>query len=943
MRLSSRFYKAMAAGACAILFLAIVGTARPQSPENVSIAPAVRGLEINPNRGAAALWQSLLKLHTRASLIMFTAHPDDEDGGMLTYESRGQGTRAVLLTLNRGEGGQNIMSDDYWDALGLVRTEELLEADARYGVEQYFTRMVDYGFSKTREEALQQWGFDRVLYDCVRVVRMTRPLVVTSVFVGGHTDGHGNHMVAGQMAQEVYKAAGDPKTFPDQIKEGLRPWTPLKVYSRTPFRVSANSIFDYADGHTYPLQFYNYIDQRWEQGNLATNLTIPVGDYDPLLGFTFEQLSREGLGFQKSQNGGTNIPPAAPMETPYHRWASRIPAKNEESSFFDGIDTSLTGIADLAPQGDTAFLKDQLKTIDQSVDQAMASFSPQHPEKIAPLLASGLKATNALIEQMNASSLSDEEKYNVNFELRVKQAQFNYALLEALGIEMQNNVSTAERPATGMLPFLGLSETFQEAIPGQSFPVEMHLDNESPVALQLTKVSLAGPEGENWTFQTEGQVPGNLGANQAAVVRFKVTVPENAAPTKPYYSRPNTEQPYYNILDPRYLNLPTTPYPLSGWAEFSYEGVPIRIGQVVQTVKRETGLGNVFEPLVVAPAISVSISPTAGIVPLGTQNFQLSVALHSDVKGPAKGTVRLDLPPGWQSSPASIPFATTKDGEDQAVSFQVQPKSLEQKAYDVTAVATYDGKDYKEGYHTAGYPGLRPYNLYRPATYRTTGTDVKMPADLNVGYVMGTGDEVPTTLEMLGIHVHFLSAQDIISGDLSKYDVILMGVRSYAARPELASHNGRILDYVRNGGVVVVQYQTMEYANDYGPYPYTLTRDAEKVVDENSPVQLDASSPVLNWPNKITAEDFNGWIEERGHDFMKSWDSHYEAPIETHDPNQDPQKGGLLFARYGKGAYVYTAFAFYRELTGGVPGAFRLFANLVSLPRNPQIHGGSAN
>jgi LmbE family N-acetylglucosaminyl deacetylase len=941
MRFPSRRGRALAAGACAVLFLAIVGMARPQSPLNVSIAPEVQGLEISPNRGAAALWQSLLKLHTRASLLMVTAHPDDEDGGMLTYESRGKGVRAALLTLNRGEGGQNIMSDDYWDALGLVRTEELLAADERYGVEQYFTRVVDYGFSKTREEALQQWGYDRVLSDCVRVVRMTRPLVVTSVFVGGHTDGHGNHMVAGQMAQEVYKAAGDPKMFPDQIEAGLRPWTPLKMYSRTSFRVKDNSIFDYADGHTYPLRFYDYIDQRWEPGNLVANLKIPSGEYDPMLGYTFMQLARQGLGFQKSQNGGTNIPPAGPVESPYHRCASRVPAKEEESSFFDGIDTSLAGIADLAPHGDTAFLKSGLESINQAVEQAITTFSPLHLEKVAPMLASGLKTTTALIERVNASSLSDEEKYDVNFELRVKQAQFNYAILEALGIEMQNNVAAAERP-TGMLPFPRLAETFQEAIPGQSFSVEMHLANQSPIALQLKKVSLIGPAGENWTFATEGRVADTLGPNQAVEAHFKVTVPDDAAPTKPYFYRPNTEQPYYDILDPRYLTLPTAPYPLSGWAEFTYEGVPIQIGQVVQTVKRETGLGEVFEPLVVAPAISVSISPTAGIVPLHVKTFPLSVTVHSDVKGPAKGTVKLDLPAGWQSSPPSISFATTKDGEDQAVDFQVQPKSLQQKPYDVTAVATYQGKDYKEGYHTAGYTGLRPYNLYRPATYRTTGTDVNVPANLNVGYVMGTGDDVPTTLEMLGIHVHFLSAQDIISGDLSKYDVIVLGVRAYAARPELASHNGRILDYVQNGGVAVVQYQTIEYANGYGPYPYTLTRDAEKVVDENSPVQFDRASPVLSWPNKIGARDFKGWIEERGHDFMKSWDSHYSAPIETHDPNQEPQKGGLLFARYGKGAYVYTAFAFYRELTGGVPGAFRLFANLVSLPRNPALHGGSA-
>jgi len=250
------------AALCVALLLLAVAKVRSQSPQNVGIEATPRAMEIDPDRGAAALWQSLLKLHTRASLLLFMGHPDDEDGGVLTYESRGLGVRANSLTLNRGEGGQNVMSNDYWDALGLVRTEELLAADGYYGVQQFFTTVVDYGFSKTREEALEKWGHDRVLYDSVRVVRMTRPLIVASVSVGGHTDGHGNHMVAGQMAQEVYDAAGDPNVFPDQIQQGLKPWTPLKDYSRVPFRLSDNSIFDYADGHTYPLRFYDYINKR---------------------------------------------------------------------------------------------------------------------------------------------------------------------------------------------------------------------------------------------------------------------------------------------------------------------------------------------------------------------------------------------------------------------------------------------------------------------------------------------------------------------------------------------------------------------------------------------------------------------------------------------------------------------------------------------------------
>src|SRR5476649_915060 len=218
------------AGVCALNPMALA-----QLPYSTAIQPSAVDREITVNRGSAALWQSLKKLHTRASIIMITAHPDDEDGGMLAYESRGHGTRVALLTLNRGEGGANVMSPDYFDALGLVRTQELLAAGRFYGVDQYWTRVIDYGFSKTMAESIDHWTRARVLGDVVRVIRMVRPLVVTSVFVGGPSDGHGNHQTAGAMAQAAFQAAGDPNVFPEQIREGLRPWSPVKDYARTPF------------------------------------------------------------------------------------------------------------------------------------------------------------------------------------------------------------------------------------------------------------------------------------------------------------------------------------------------------------------------------------------------------------------------------------------------------------------------------------------------------------------------------------------------------------------------------------------------------------------------------------------------------------------------------------------------------------------------------------
>src|SRR5271170_4855718 len=328
---------------CVLPFLLRSSLVRGQSPRAVDSRPIPAAEPLTFDRGAAALWQSLQKLHTRASLLMVTAHPDDEDGGMLTYESRGQGARVTLLTLNRGEGGANVMSSDYFDALGLVRTEELLAADRYYGVQQFWTRMCDYGFSKTKEEALEKWGHDQTLSDVVRVVRTTRPLVITSVFVGGRTDGHSNHQVAGQMAQEAFKAAGDPAMFPEQIKEGLHTWKPIKDYALVPFApVTDKGILDYADGKFYPAEFHNYTDDTVIKGALSASVEIPEGEYDPLIGLTYTQIARVGLGHQKSQSGGTGLPPAEAEMTPYHRFASAVSIPDKESSFFDGIDISLT-------------------------------------------------------------------------------------------------------------------------------------------------------------------------------------------------------------------------------------------------------------------------------------------------------------------------------------------------------------------------------------------------------------------------------------------------------------------------------------------------------------------------------------------------------------------------------------------------------------------------
>jgi LmbE family N-acetylglucosaminyl deacetylase len=892
--------------------------------------PSTFATPLPVDRGSAAVWQSLQRLHNRGSLILIVAHPDDEDSGMLAYESRDQGVDTTLLTLNRGEGGQNVMSSDYWDQLGLLRTQELLAAGNYFGIHQAFTRVADFGFSKSLDEALKTWGHDRVLYDVVRQVRMTRPLVVTSVFAGNVSDGHGHHQTAGVMAQEVFNAAADPKMFPDQIKAGLLPWSPLKVYARVPF----------ATGHwETPVRFKNYTNDTWIEGVPSATVNIPEGKYNPLIGRSYLTLAREGLAEQKSQNGGISIPAPRPFASPYHLYASRVnpTLPSHEDSFFEGIDTSLSAIADYAPKAEQAAWKERLSKLNVTVESAISSFNGTKPDAIAPMLADGLSQTNTLLIDIASSKLPAEAKYNMTHELQIKQKQFNDALGQSLGISLLATVSAPGPARAGLFGDTSAQPGSQTVIPGQKFFVNLHFAAQGAQPVEITSTQLVSHAGSGWTFTPAASTAGTLAAGDAKDQQIAVTVPATPEVTRPYFSRPSIEQSYYNLEDPRYLGLPTTLYPLSAELHYTYKGVAASMEGIVQTIHRYNGPGPLPEPLLVAPAISVTVAPHAGIVPVTNTSLHLQVTVHSSVKGPAQGTLHLDLPKGWHSKPETAPFAVNSDGDEEVISFDVMPMSVKTQPYTITAVADYNGQQFKQGFVTTGYPGIRPYPSYREASYRTTGVDLKIATGLKVAYVNGTGDEVASSLQDLGINVTFLSPQNIATGDLSSYDAIILGIRTYAARPELKTSNNRLLEYVKNGGTMIVQYQTPEYDHNYGPYPLSISADPEKVVEEDNKVTVATGDPVLSWPNKITAADFEGWVEERGHGFARTWDPKYVSPTEMHDVDQDPQKGGLLYAQYGKGTYVYLSFAFFREMPDGVPGSFRIMANLLSIGKNAAL------
>jgi hypothetical protein len=405
-----------------------------------------------------------------------------------------------------------------------------------------------------------------------------------------------------------------------------------------------------------------------------------------------------------------------------------------------------------------------------------------------------------------------------------------------------------------------------------------------------------------------------------------VQVPDKAEPTAPYFTRPSIEQPYYDVSNPAWRERSFAPYPLAAWAEFSFQGLPIRLGKVVQTLQRITGPGGIYEPLVVTPAIGIRVEPEARILPLDGSALPVHVIVHA--QSAAEGSVDLKLPAGWSSNPAEAHFHLSSAGDSDPILFSVTPAAMKEGAYSIKAVAHAGGRDYETGWRAVGYPGLRPYNQYKASTLQTRKVDVKLAPGLRIGYVMGTGDLVPDAIEGMGVTPHLLTDAELASGDLSQWNVIVIGIRAYSVRPALTAAQPRLDEFVRGGGTVVVQYQSSNFP---APLPLSMGRMAERVVDEDAPVKLLApGNPLLTSPNRISTADFSDWVEERGHSFMDTWDSGYTALTETADPGQDPQRGGVLVAHPGKGTYIYCAFALYRQLPELVPGSYRILANLLS-------------
>ena len=862
---------------------------------------------------ASETWRALQRLQTTATVLHTVAHPDDENGALLTWLSRARGIRTGLYSTTRGEGGANLIGPELFDALGIVRTEEHLAAVRYYGIDLFFSSAVDFGYSKRLDETLEKWDYQMLLEDMVRLIRLYRPDVIISRFQGNRQDGHGHHQVSGVVTLEAFRAAGDANRFPEHLVAGLHPWQPKKLYITR---------------------------SRWRRSNTETPdtpvLKIDTGEYNALLGLSYAQIARQGLSFQRSQGVGQTRASKGAAVTELRLVDTTLTAEKEkpEESLFDGIDTTLMGMAKVA---NTSALDAEFTQLQESIDAAVRDYDARHPWTIVTHLASGLKTTRGLIENVQRIDLDDNTRSHLLFLLKNKEQEFMSAASAALGLSLEVLV----QPAAGTRS----SETFAVAIPGQKFAIGMRMVNPSPVAAELVNASLHTPE--DWSVHRvqeesnrEGITP--IQTNDPISVVFEVEVAQDADYTQPYWSRASEyHDAVYTLERPEFRFLPFAPPEVNGIVTYRVDGVDFTLTQPTQTVSINRPWGERRRLLTVAPAISVSVSPHIGVIPISESDmasreatFTATVEMLNNVKGEAEGTLSLKLPDGWQSSPKNAPFAFTHEGASKTFAFQVSAKNVEaDTAYRIQAIATYNGEEYTTGYQTIDHPDLEPRHLYRPAVMTLRSIPIKVPSNLSVGYIMGVGDRVPEALQQIGIDVEMLDREELRTGDLNRFGTILVGIRAYAVRRDLIAYNSRLLDYVHKGGNLIVQYQTPEFdAAPFGPYPYTMGRRPEEVSEEYARVTiLMPDHPIFHHPNRITAADFEDWVEERGSKFLTEWDANYQALLTCNDREQEPQHGGFLTAKYGQGTYTYAAYAFYRQLPAGVAGAYRLFINMLML------------
>jgi len=843
--------------------------------------------------GSLGIGRLLKRLNTTASVMMIGAHPDDEDSSLLAYLARGENARTAYLSLTRGDGGQNIIGSELFESLGVIRTEELLQARRLDGAEQYFARAFDYGFSKSLAEAKQKWDEKIVLCDVVRGIRTFRPMVVLSRFSGTPSDGHGQHQYAGYITPLAVKAAADPA----QCTQSGTPWQVLKFYSGIGGQPS---------------------------------LRVNTGQFDTMLGRSYSEIAIEGRSQHRSQGEG-RIEVRGERFSGLNLLDSKVAKVEKEVSIFDGIDASVTGLAAVAEKIFPGIATD-LEMMKKSAETALRDFRPADPRSIAGPLIAGLKATRDARAKIKKNDGPSDVAAQLDARLTQKESEFSSAIAGVYGITVD-----------------ALSDK-ETVVPGDGLVANVNAYFPKDQSVIFKQILMNAPPGWiiNKTAAPANAPTGFVGRDAANQTEYyEVKVAANAAITQPYWLSDPRDGDLFRWPDSVVQNMPFQPQLLASRATFEVNGTEINIEQPVQYRFADPSRGEIRREINLVPELSIDVDQKLLIVPHSDkpQTRTLTLSITNNGAKPISGINALNIPvqPEWNYAKSSATFNLKSKGEKTNVTFDVTiPAKTKPGIYNIYPNAMVGESLATQTMTTIAYPHIQTHRYYTRTETVVNVLDLKV-APVKVGYIMGSGDEVTDAMRQMGLAVTLLDEKDVASGDLAKYDTIVVGIRASETRPDYVANNQRLFDYVKNGGNMIVQYQRGQFAQaGLAPFPVsmadtqrTAAGSIARVVDENAPVKiLDPAHPVFNFPNKIGDGDFKGWVQERNAYNMATFDPQYLPLLESHDAGEAENKGGLVTAKLGKGTWTYCSYSFFRQLPNGVSGAYRLFANLLSLPKS---------
>jgi LmbE family N-acetylglucosaminyl deacetylase len=808
-----------------------------------------------PGRGqsVADTLESIQKARVVTRVLFTVAHPDDEASTLLTYLPHALGTDTTLLTLNRGEGGQNAIGPEQGAQLGILRSSELSAAMNVEGPHLYFTRVVDFGFSKTLEETLEKWnGLE--LEDMVRAIRTVRPQIVINGW-GGQKTGHGNHQDSGFQTPKAVEAAADPTKYPDQIAEGLKPWRVDMILN--PVRATAQD----------------------EKVDYTGSWLVPADEVSPIWGLSYREISLEGYLHHRSQ-GVTPF-----LNSPFIRRPYGLKRTTGGPASPSDFAQPLASLARVIPFP----AEKTLAGADHDLDQArMAAEKLDWPGAVRSIAEAG-KQIASLEDQVKRSQ--DPSAAGALWELEQVRDRINHALADAAAIKI---VSNADR---------------SELVAGEGFSVRVEVAHRNDVPATFSKPNLALPSG--WSITKQEEKDGST--------NFSIAVPAGG-------QTPHAPGDFLYPFPPPLVRART---------HVEANGYVFDFTAPVQSL-HATSVSVLSYPLRIVPPVGLTPEPEQYVVVESRQpkQFDVFARVHSFAQAPSKVSVGVEVPSGWKApAPEFVEFS---GAGDRLVHLTVTPPAkIAAGNYELKAYAKRGEEIFKTSLEPL--PSLPTYLWSAPATVPVHVFSIALPDHLRVGYISADNDAIPDSLRRLGVDIEMLDANALAFGDLSRFDAIVVGMRAYELRSDVVASNSRLLDYAAGGGTLVVldQRPAIWDALKPAPFPATMGTTAPRITDENAAVNYtDLASPLLNFPNKIEAHDFDGWVQERGLYFWEKWDAQYHTVLSMHDPGEKDLLGGLVWTRNGKGIYIYTGLSFSRQLPEGNAGAFRLFVNLLSQSRN---------